>query len=72
MSDQPTEELQSQAQAMLGYLGQVLANANTTIVNLVGEKAISDLRLKNALARIAELEPKPAKTPVPEVPSGEA
>ncbi len=67
MSDQSTEELQAQAQAMLVYLNTALGEAVARVANLVGEKAVSDFRLKNALARIAELEkPISQEPPAPE------
>lgn len=64
MSDQSTEELQAQAQAMLNHFAQALFDANARTVTIIGEKAVSDLHLKNALARVAELEFKLSESPL--------
>lgn len=58
MPEQSNEEIQAQAQAMLGYLNQALADANARVVNLVGENALLAFRLKIATT--------PAEAPEPE------
>lgn len=49
------EEIQAQAGAMINYFNQALNDANARIVNLVGEKALVEWKLAQAL--------KPAEPP---------